>query len=205
MTSPFTSPADILLASRIMAWACLLPVLKAILPIRPLVKLVWRGSRLEADAARQERVVTFARWACRLTRWKSGGNCLERALIAYRFLLEGGSAPTLVIGMGRAKQSEIVGHAWVELNGMPVGESAASVTVYVPALGLVRRRPGSVGLGRAARGFAAGKVVVKKDASTLPVLRHFGRRSLRLRHGARSKVSSSRSSSVCSKAWACCC
>ena len=131
MAARFTSPADVLLAVRIMAWACTLPLLKHLLPIRSLVRVVWRGPRLEAHAAREERVVTFARWACRLTRWKSGGNCLERGLIAYRFLLEGGAAPTLVIGMGRGERTEIVGHAWVLLNGVPAGESAASVGEYV--------------------------------------------------------------------------
>jgi hypothetical protein len=130
----FTSPVDVLLAARIMGWACALPILKQILPIRPLVKLVWRARRLEPDPAREERVVTFARWACRLTRWKSGGNCLERGLIAYRFLLEGGAAPTLVIGMARGTGAEIIGHAWVLLNGTPAGESALSVREFVPAL-----------------------------------------------------------------------
>ena len=48
----FRSPADVVLAARIMAWACALPVLKQILPIRPLVKLVWRRPRVKPDAAR---------------------------------------------------------------------------------------------------------------------------------------------------------
>jgi hypothetical protein len=129
-----TSPTDVLVAARITVWAVVLPLLKRILPIRRLVKLVWREPRLEPDLDREERVVTFARWACRLMRWKSGGNCLERALIAYRFLLEGGAAPTLVIGVGRATSAEIVGHAWVLLNGVPAGESEASVNAFVPAL-----------------------------------------------------------------------
>jgi hypothetical protein len=123
-----------LLAARIMAWACALPLLKQILPIRPLVKLLWRQPGVKPDQDRDERVVTFARWACRLTRWRSGGNCLERALIAYRFLLEGGAAPTLVIGMGRATPAEIVAHAWVLLNGIPAGESETAVSAFVPTL-----------------------------------------------------------------------
>ena len=85
----FTSPADVALAIRIMTWACVLPVLKRVMPIRSLVQLVWRDARLAPDADRDERVVVFARWACRLVRWRDGGNCLERGLIAYRFLLEG--------------------------------------------------------------------------------------------------------------------
>jgi hypothetical protein len=53
--------------------------------------------------------------------------------MTYRFLLEGGAAPTLVIGVGRVP-AEIVGHAWVLLNGLPAGESAASVSPYLPTL-----------------------------------------------------------------------
>lgn len=129
-----TSPADVLLAARIMGWACVLPILKTVLPIRQLVKLMWRAPRFEPDVDREQRVVTFARWACRLTGWRSEGNCLERALIAYRFLLEGGAAPTLVIGIGRAAPAEIAGHAWVLLNGVPTGESEGSVSGFIPTL-----------------------------------------------------------------------
>lgn len=134
VTARFTSPADVVLAARIMAWACVLPLLKQILPIRPLVKLVWCRPCLKPNADRDERVVVFARWACRLTRWSSGGNCLERALIRYRFLLEGGATPTLVIGVGRGAPAEIIGHAWVLLNGIPVDESEMSVRGFVPTL-----------------------------------------------------------------------
>lgn len=146
----FGSPADVLLGARILLWACALPILKRILPIHPLVRLVWRTPRLEPDAARDERVIVFARWACRLTRWKSGGNCLERGLIVYRFLLEGRAAPTLVVGMGRGGDADITGHAWVVLNGQPAGESAQSVSQYVPVFafgpdgGLIRESIPSV-------------------------------------------------------------
>jgi hypothetical protein len=128
----FRSPADLWLAVRIMAWACALPLLKRIMPIRSLARLVWRRPRLAHDEARDELVVLIARWACRVTRPGSGGNCLERGLIAYRFLLEGRAAPTLVVGMRRAEPSQLMGHAWVLLHGVPAGESLASVGEYVP-------------------------------------------------------------------------
>ena len=128
----FTSPADVGLAIRIMTWACVLPVLKRVMPIRSLVRLVWRSSRLAPDAERDERVVVFARWACRLVRWRDGGNCLERGLIAYRFLLEGHAEPTLVIVMGRNDAANVIGHAWVLLNGAPAGESSTAISQYVP-------------------------------------------------------------------------
>ena len=128
----FTSPGDVLLAARVMTWACALPLLKRVLPIRSLVKLVWREPRMEHDTARDQRVIAFARFACRLTRWRSGGNCLERGLLAYRFLLEGHAEATLVVGIGKDHSSNIIGHAWVLLNDAPAGESAASVSEYVP-------------------------------------------------------------------------
>lgn len=127
----FASPADAWLATRIMSWALILPVLKHTMAIQPLVNLAWRRPRFSPDARRNEQVVTFARWACRMTRPRSGGNCLERGLIAYRFLLEGSASPTLVVGMGRGDADELVGHAWVLLDGLPAGESEASVSRYV--------------------------------------------------------------------------
>jgi hypothetical protein len=130
--SRFRSPADVLLAARVLSWACVLPLLKRLMPIRSLVRLVCRHPRLAPDPQRDERVVVFARWATRLTRWRSGGNCLERGLIAYRFLLEGGAEPTLVIGMNPDLGAGVLGHAWVLLNGVPAGESEATVRQYVP-------------------------------------------------------------------------
>jgi hypothetical protein len=122
----------VMLAVKVMTWACILPILKRLMPIRSLVRLIWRRPRLQPDHARDERVVVFARWACRLLRPWSGGNCLERGLIAYRFLLEGHAEPTLVIGMRRDDAAAVIGHAWVLLHGTPAGESAALVDEYVP-------------------------------------------------------------------------
>jgi hypothetical protein len=122
----------VVLAARVMTWACVLPILKRLMPIRSLVRLAWRRPRLQPDHARDERVVLFARWACRVIRPGSGGNCLERGLIAYRFLLEGHAEPTLVIGMRKDDAAAVIGHAWVLLHGTPAGETAALVNDYVP-------------------------------------------------------------------------
>ena len=78
------------------------------------------------------RIVTFARWAARLMRWKSGGNCLERGLIAYRYLGAAGASPTLVVGLGRGERGGIIGHAWVLLDGRPAGESESAIAEYTP-------------------------------------------------------------------------
>jgi hypothetical protein len=119
-----TSPSDVLLATRIIAWAFVLPLLKRVLPLPRLVLLVRRrGGASTRRARREDQIVTFARWACRLTRWPSGGNCLERSLVAYRFLAGVNADPWLVVGIGSDGRAPVQGHAWVVVDGHPVGES----------------------------------------------------------------------------------
>ena len=129
----FSSPRDVGLAVRVFGWALVLPVLKQLVPVQSLARIVHRSSRQTVrDAVHEERVITFARWGARLIRWKSGGNCLERGLIAYRYLGEAGANPTLVVGLGHGETGSLIGHAWVLLDGRPAGESAAAVSVYTP-------------------------------------------------------------------------
>ena len=94
--SRFRSPSDVLLAARVLGWAMVLPAAKHLMPIRQLARLMRRGPTASSgrNAALEERIVTFARWGARLIRWKSGGNCLERGLIAYRYLCQAGAKPT---------------------------------------------------------------------------------------------------------------
>ena len=75
----------------------------------------------------------FARWAARVRRWNSGGNCLERGLIAYRYLGAAGASPTLVVGMGH-NDGDVIGHAWVLVDGRPAGETETSLANYTPVL-----------------------------------------------------------------------
>ncbi len=132
--SRFRSPSDVLLAARVLGWAMVLPAAKHLVPIRQLARLMRRAPTAPAgrDAALEERIVTFARWGARLMRWKSGGNCLERGLIAYRFLGAAGAGPTLVVGLSRADKGGIIGHAWVIVDGTPVGESVSALSEYTP-------------------------------------------------------------------------
>jgi hypothetical protein len=123
----------VLLAARIMAWACALPLLKQVIPLQTLVLVVRRPSGdVARDATREDQVLTFARWACRITRPSSGGNCLERGLIGYRYLGAINADPTLVVGMGRADGGQVRGHAWIVIDGRPVGETPALTTEYTP-------------------------------------------------------------------------
>src|SRR5579871_6309761 len=120
--------ADVSLAARAFAWACVLPVLKHLLPIQSLASLMHRppGPRRYRDARLEDQIVTFARWGARLVRWRAGGNCLERGLIAYRYLCAAGAQPTLVVGIGKNERG-VLGHAWVVVDGQPMGEHRAAL------------------------------------------------------------------------------
>ena len=133
VVSRLSSPADVWLAVRVMGWALVLPIVKQVVPVKSLARVM----HLDADTVtrsqvREEHIVTFARWAARLTRWKSGGNCLERGLIAYRYLGQAGAHPVLVVGLDRIGASGLIGHAWVLVDGQPVGESVSSLERYTP-------------------------------------------------------------------------
>lgn len=129
----FRDIADVWLAVRIGAWAIVLPALKHLVPVRTLAASMHRPSVTSTrDRAREARIVTFARWAARITRPRAGGNCLERGLIAYRYLSAVGARPTLVVGIGRTDPGHVTGHAWVLVDDEPAGETAEAVGGYTP-------------------------------------------------------------------------
>jgi hypothetical protein len=128
----FRTVSDVWLAARALAWACVLPVLKHLLPIPSLAALMRHPPRRAyRDVRLEEQIVTFARWGARLVRWRAGGNCLERGLIAYRYLGLAGAHPTLVVGVGKS-ETGVIGHAWVLVDGQPVTESLATLVLYTP-------------------------------------------------------------------------
>ena len=132
ITREIQTLSDAFLAVRVLGWALVLPGLKRVLSVRSLAAIMHRDTHATSrDADRERRIVTFARWGARLARWKSGGNCLERGLIAYRYLGEVGARPTLVVGVGR-DASGVTGHAWVLVDGQLVGERPSSIQPYTP-------------------------------------------------------------------------
>ena len=132
VASHFTSPGDVLLAVRVLGWALVLPVMKHLVPVKSLAEVMHQHpGTSHRDLAREQRIVTFARWGARLVRWRSGGNCLERGLLAYRYLCAAGARPILVVGLGRG-ESGMLGHAWVLVDGRPAGESQSAVDAYTP-------------------------------------------------------------------------
>jgi hypothetical protein len=125
LASVLRSPADTWLSARTLCWMCTLPILKRVLPLPRLVRLMWVPAQ---DRDRQlERELRMAKVVRRLCR-TSGGNCLERSLILYRYLARANADPQLVVGM--AKPDEYLGHVWVMLDGRPLLETAETLRTY---------------------------------------------------------------------------
>jgi len=127
------SPRDALLAARTFGWLCVLPLLKRTLPLDRLVPLMWHQPRGAArDPAREQRTI---RVVGRLSR-TSGGNCLERSLVLYRYLARANANPHLVVGM--AKPDEYLGHVWVTVDGRPLLETAETLGSYTEVVSFGR-------------------------------------------------------------------
>lgn len=128
----FERPADVWLAARMACWACTLPVLKFVVPLPALARLLAARPKGEPWSVHQrEQVVTMARWLCRPGPSSSPRRCLERSLLAYRYLGRAGAYPTLIVGV-RREGAAVQGHVWVTLDDVPVGESPASLDRFVP-------------------------------------------------------------------------
>jgi hypothetical protein len=128
-----TSPADAWLLLRMGAWAICLPALKYAMPLPRLVRLMARPARrAERDRSRERRIVALSRLVYTpLVRADIG--CLQRSLLAYRFLSAAGAAPSLIVGVNK-RAGMVTAHAWVELDGEPGGEPRGFVSQFIPTL-----------------------------------------------------------------------
>ena len=102
---------------RMVGWRLLVSTLKHVVPLRRLVAIAGGGTPAGARAGRlpaQARIVELARLACRPRLLGSNENCLDRSLIAYRYLRAAGASPALVIGVGQ-DQGAVRGHAWLTI------------------------------------------------------------------------------------------
>jgi hypothetical protein len=112
-------PAGAWLGVRMLAWRLALPVMMRALPLASLARLAW--PRRRSRARRRDREEQVTRIATRLYgRVAAGGedHCLERCLLAYRFLAQAGAEPLLACGLRRA-DTGMIGHAWIVLDGRP--------------------------------------------------------------------------------------
>lgn len=109
---------------RMVVWRLLVTTLKHGLGITRLV--AFAGGVPAGSAAgwlpERERIVELAALVCRPRLLRSSDNCLDRSLLAYRYLIAAGVRSSLVIGLGRS-EDVVLGHAWLTIDGRRVGDS----------------------------------------------------------------------------------
>ena len=119
------SPRDAWLAIRALGWLGILPVLKRTLPLQRLARLMWLRPHGEGRSTeREQRVIRIVSGLSRA----SGGNCLERSLVLYRYLARANADPRLVVGMSRPE--EYLGHVWVIVDGRPLLDTPETLGSY---------------------------------------------------------------------------
>lgn len=132
------SLSDVGLAARMAAWSLALPVLKHLLPLPSVARLAWTSPRRRTSPIERKKILRIAILLSRFRPRKSRHNCLDRSLLAYRFLAAAGADPRLVIAMGKG-DDRVLGHAWVTVDGAPVTSSSDSLREYVPVVAFGRR------------------------------------------------------------------
>jgi hypothetical protein len=119
-----SSPHEAWLLARMLGWSLVLPLLKRAVPLPRLVGLMHSVVREEPrDPRHEQRVAALAEWVFRSRPRRSRDNCLDRALVAYRYLGRAGAEPTIVVGVARGEPpapDAIAGHVWVTVDGKPV-------------------------------------------------------------------------------------
>jgi hypothetical protein len=121
------------LLTRSAAWAIVLPPLKLLFSAPRLARLMWRDPwSAGRDRALEEEVVAVVERMYAQGRVPRRHNCLERSLLAYRYLSEINAAPVLVVGLANKRLAH--GHAWVLVDGEPIAEPEHVLAEMTPIL-----------------------------------------------------------------------
>ena len=115
-----------------LGWRLVLPLLRRALPLRSLVRLLW--PRRRSSPRRPDREALVAATLFQLYRGehdRADDNCLERCLLAYRFLAQAGAEPQLECGV-RRDGAELIGHAWIVVDGCPLADSDEDIAAFTP-------------------------------------------------------------------------
>jgi hypothetical protein len=118
---------DARLLLRAVGWRLALPVLKHVVPLPTLVHLMCPAPR-RTPRTRLESVSFLLAHGGRIA---FSTNCLDRSLALYRFLTEAGARPRLVMGV-TAGAAAVSGHAWIEVDGLPLADT--TTPNYAPVL-----------------------------------------------------------------------
>jgi hypothetical protein len=127
------TPADAALFARMFAWRLCLPGLKYVLPLPRLARLMSVRARDDRRRlARERRILALTQRLYEPNALLAADDdCLERSLLAYRYLAREGADPRLVVGM-REASGDPRGHVWVTVDGRPVTDTAELIDSFAP-------------------------------------------------------------------------
>jgi hypothetical protein len=112
-------------------WILLFRVAKQVLPPRRLIPFCCRPFQTRPLRRGDiNQIVSVVDRAAKALDLGNGGPCLERSLTLARLLSRNGLRPEIVIGLRRTHEG-LAGHAWVNLDGVLLGESGATDFVTV--------------------------------------------------------------------------
>jgi Transglutaminase-like superfamily len=127
-------PADAWLLTRIVAWSLVLPLAKSLLSVPRLTRLMRTDARTASrEPEREQAVASLTAWVFKTRPRGSRDNCLERALVTYRYLCRAGAHPELVMGVARGEEG-VHGHAWVTVDGHAVHDTTTELARFEPIL-----------------------------------------------------------------------
>jgi len=98
-----------------------LGVLKHFVPLQRLARMTWREPARIASPQQYEQAAARVAKVRRLL-GRIDDDCLQTSLLLFRELSRLGADPTVAIGFRRS-DGRVAGHAWVTVNGHPVGDT----------------------------------------------------------------------------------
>jgi hypothetical protein len=130
--SAVSTPSDAWLLARIFGWSLVLPIAKRTVPLPRLVRLMRPRERTaQRDLEREASIAALAAWVFKTRPPSARDNCLERGLVAYRYLSRAGASPELVVGVAKEMQG-VHGHVWVTVDGRAVHDSPSTLAGFEP-------------------------------------------------------------------------
>ncbi len=113
-------PADLLLAAEAFVLLTVFRVCLALMPVRRIIRFITRGHEVAAlaESAGGEAAVSIAirvRWAVEAVSRNSAAKfvCFPQTLAGYTMLRMRGVASTMVYGVARSAEGELIAHTWL--------------------------------------------------------------------------------------------
>jgi hypothetical protein len=126
-----------LIVGRLLPAYLLLGLLKHVIPLRWLARWVWCPPVGPRDRNTEWRLAASVLRLSQLAGLPDR-DCLQRSLLLYRVLSRVGAEPKLVVGFERMN-GQILGHAWVIVDGHTVIEPETDLLRFSPAFGFGMR------------------------------------------------------------------